>query len=56
MYIDDLKKVLSMIEESIFYYEQTDIAWSHEYTRLCKKRRILKRAIKKLERLEVHSK
>lgn len=54
--IEKLKYELSCIEEGIFYFEQTDAAWSPEYTRLCKKRRILKRAIRKLEKLEVHKK
>lgn len=54
--IEKLKYELSIIEESIFYFEETDMAWSPAYTRLCKKRRILKRAIRKLERLEVHKK
>lgn len=54
MYIEDIKKVLSTVEESIYYLEETDMACGVMYTRLCKKRRILKKAIKKLERLEVH--
>lgn len=50
--IEKMKNELRSIEEGIFYMEQTDTAWSPAYTKLCKQRRILKRTIKKLERLE----
>ena len=53
--IQKLKDELSSIEEGIYYMEQSDTAWSPAYTKLCKKRRILKKTIRKLERLEVHS-
>lgn len=52
--IEKLKQELRSIEEDIQYMELADTAWSPEYTTLCKKRRILKNAIKKLEKLEVH--
>lgn len=52
--IEKLKDELMSIEEGIFYMEQTDTAWSPAYTKLCKKRRILKRTIRRLEKLEVH--
>ena len=54
--IEKLKDELSIIEEAIIYMEESDTAWSPAYTKLCKKRRILKKTIRKLERLEVHSK
>lgn len=53
--IEKLKDELRYIEEGIFYMEESDTAWSPAYTKLCKKRRILKKAIRKLERLEVHN-
>lgn len=53
--IEKLKDELMSIEEGIQYMELTDTAWSPAYTKLCKKRRILKKTIRKLERLEVHS-
>lgn len=53
--IQRLKDELRSIEEGIYYMEQSDTAWSPAYTKLCKKRRILKKTIRKLERLEVHS-
>lgn len=53
--IEKLKDELMSIEEGIYYMEQSDTAWSPAYTKLCKKRRILKKTIRKLERLEVHS-
>lgn len=56
MIIEQLKKELRSIEEAIYYMEETDTAWYPYYTKLCKKRRILKKTIKQLERLEVHSK
>lgn len=52
--IEKMKDELRSIEEGIFYMEQTDTAWSPAYTKLCKKRRILKKTIRKLKRLEVH--
>jgi hypothetical protein len=52
--IEKLMDELMSIEEGIFYMEQTDTAWSPAYTKLCKKRRILKRTIRRLEKLEVH--
>ena len=57
--IETLKKELRSIEEGIVYMELSDTAWSHEYTKLCKKKRILKKTIKKLEKIEkneVHKK
>ena len=49
--IEKMKDELRSIEEGIFYAEESDTAWSPAYTGLCKKRRILKRTIKKLERI-----
>lgn len=54
--IEKLKTELRSIEEAIYYMEESDAAWDRYYTLLCKKRRILKKTIKQLERLEVHSK
>lgn len=53
--IEAMKNELMSIEEGIRYMEEADTAWSPAYTKLCKKRRILKKTIHKLERLEVHS-
>jgi hypothetical protein len=53
--IEKLKQELRSIEEGIEYMELSDTAWSPAYTNLCKKRKILKRTIKKLQRLEVHN-
>ena len=52
--IEKMKDELASIEEGINYAEINDDVWSASYTRLLKKRRILKRTIKQLERLEVH--
>ena len=52
--IKKMKDELRYIEEDISYMEESDTAWSLEYTKLCKQRRILKKAVRKLERLEVH--
>ena len=54
--IEKMKDELRSIEEGILYMEETDTAWHRSYTKLCKKRRILKKTIRRLERLEVHSK
>lgn len=50
--IEKMKNELRSIEEGILYMEQTDTAWSPVYTKLRKQRRVLKKTIKKLERLE----
>lgn len=47
-----LKNELLSIEEGIAYLEATDMAWTKHYTALCKKKRILTKTIKKIERLE----
>lgn len=53
--LEKLEAELKAIEEGIEYMEASDTAWHPAYVNLCKKRRILKKTIKKLERLEVHS-
>lgn len=53
--IEKMKDELMSIEEGISYMEESDTAWSPAYTKLCKKRRILMKTIRRLERLEVHS-
>lgn len=50
--IDTLKLILAQIHEDLYYLEESDTAWNREYTKLCKKRRIIKKAIKRLEKLE----
>lgn len=54
--IEKLKNELAAIEDGIEYMEATDMAWSSTYTKMCKQRRILQKAIRKLEKLEVHTK
>lgn len=53
--VEKLKHELASIEEGIEYMEKTDTAWSPAYPILRKRRRILKRAIKGLERVERQS-
>ena len=48
--IEKMKDELRSIEEGIEYMELSDTAWSPAYTVLCKKRRILKKTIHKLEK------
>lgn len=50
--IEKLKNELASIEEGLYYAEMNGDVWTSSYTRLLKKRRILKRTIKQLERLE----
>jgi hypothetical protein len=50
--IERLKDELREIENGIIYMEETDTAWTPEYTKLCKTRKILKKTIHKLEKLE----
>lgn len=52
--IEKMRNELKAIEEGIEYMEATDTAWSSTYTKLCKQRRILRKAIHKLEKLEGH--
>lgn len=52
MLMKQLKTELRMIEEGIEHMELSDTAWSRQYTKLCKQRRILKNTIKRLEKLE----
>lgn len=49
--IERLKNELVYIEEAIVYMQDSSTSWHPAYTNLCKQRRILKRAIKRLERL-----
>lgn len=53
--IEKMKNELRTIEDAIFYMEETDTAWYPAYSKLCKQKRILKKAIRRLERLEVHN-
>lgn len=53
--IEKIKTELMFLEEGIRYMEDADTAWSPAYTKLCKKRRVLKKALRKLERLEAKS-
>jgi hypothetical protein len=50
--VEKLRCELSSIEESLFYLEETDMAWSRAYTKLWRQKLIVKSAIRKLERLE----
>ena len=50
--IKRLTDLIMSIDESIYHCIESDQAWSKEYTLLCKQRRVLKRAVKKLARLE----
>lgn len=54
--IEKIKTELMFLEEGIEFMEKADTAWTPMYTKLCKKRRILKKALRKLERLEVRYK
>lgn len=50
--IEAIKEELSRIEEALFYMEEDDESFYPEYPKLLKKRRILIRTVRKLERLE----
>lgn len=54
--IEKMKNELRYIEEGIRYMEDTDTAYHPTYTKLLKERRILKKALRKLERLEENKK
>ncbi len=50
--IDKLKKELRNLDEAIEYTELSDMAYTYHYTYLIKKRKIVAKTIKKLEKLE----
>ena len=50
--IQKLKDEIRYIEEGILYMEETDTAWHPTYTKLLKARRILRRTLRRLEKLE----
>ena len=50
--IEKLRHELRSIEYTLIEMEDNDMAWSVAYTKLCKEMRILKKAIRRLERLE----
>ncbi len=52
--LEKLKQELRIIEEGIEYMELSDTAWTPAYTKLCKKKKVLKKAIRKIERIEAH--
>ena len=54
--LEKLKTELRSIEEGIEYMELSDTAWHPTYTKLCKMKRIIKKTIKKLERIESNDK
>ena len=49
-----MKYEIMSIEEAMYHMEMNGETNCRHYTKLCKKRRILKRTLRKLERLEVH--
>jgi hypothetical protein len=53
--IAKLKEELRTVREAITHMEESDMALSREYVILRKKAKVLAKAIKKLEKLEVHS-
>lgn len=50
--IEKMRNELMSIEEGIRYMEDADTAWSPAYTKLCKKRKLLMRFIRRIERLD----
>ena len=50
--IDTLKRYLVSLDEGLESAELNDLAWSKAYTITLKERRIIKRTIRKLERLD----
>lgn len=50
--LEKTKKELKSIEEAINYAEASDTAYTPYYTELLRKRKLLKKEIKKLEKME----
>lgn len=50
--IEKLKQELRSVEEGIEYRRTADTAWHPAFPLLLKKRKLLKRAIRRLEKLE----
>ena len=51
--IEHLKEAIHKIDSDLYYLDMTE-PWCKEYTRLVCEKRILKRALRKIEKLEVH--
>ena len=49
--IEKLKSELRSVEYTMIEMEDNDMAWSVAYTKLCKEMRVLKKTIKRLERI-----
>ena len=50
--INILKNYLTSLEDAMNYMRESDQSWSREYTALWRESLIIKRTIRKLERLE----
>ena len=47
-----LKRMLSDIEGAVLYSELQDLAYTDHHLNLCKQRRILRKAVRRMERLQ----
>lgn len=54
--LEKLRTELRAIEEGIEHMELSDTTWHPTYTKLCKMKRVIKKTIKKLERIERNDK
>lgn len=50
--INRLKTYLTSLEDAMYHMHESDQSWSREYTALWRESLIIKRTIRKLERLE----
>ncbi len=50
--MEELKKLLSRVEEDIAYHEGHDLTYTRYYYGLLKKQKVILRTIRKLERIE----
>lgn len=52
--VEHLKEAIHKIDSDLYYLDMTG-PWCKEHTKLVREKRILKRTLRKIERLEVHN-
>ena len=50
--LERLKSMLAAIEEAVQYSELQDLAYTDHHMQLCRQRRILRKAVRRMERLQ----
>lgn len=50
--LERLKSMLTAVDEAIEYSELQDLSYTDHHRQLCRQRRILRRAVRQMERLQ----